>query len=157
MNNSDRLLELASRYAEGAASTEEVRTLEEALRTDAAFRRDYLRYLNVDMVLGSVTAERAAADKPTLKRGWIGLAVSSLMALAALLTISVSIWRQRPGATGGSGAVAAPAASLAVLAATTDARWADPNMELSLNSGELPAGLLRLSAGRVEFLLADGA
>jgi len=41
--------------------------------------------------------------------------------------------------------------------ATTNARWADPNVELALSSGERLAGPLRLESGRAEFQMVDGA
>ena len=53
MNPQPQNLELARRYIEGTATAEETRALEAALRTDAAFRRQFLRYANVDAALGS--------------------------------------------------------------------------------------------------------
>jgi len=49
------------------------------------------------------------------------------------------------------------AAPFATLMATTNARWADPNVELALSSGERLAGPLRLESGRAEFQMVDGA
>ena len=46
---------------------------------------------------------------------------------------------------------------MAVLSAATNARWSDPNIELTLRGGELPAGPMRLEAGVAEFAFAGGA
>lgn len=46
-------------YVRGVASAETVRCLEEALRADAAFRRRFLEYLNVDAELAAFSAAHA--------------------------------------------------------------------------------------------------
>lgn len=50
-------LELVSRTLEGEATPEDFNNLEELLRSDPEFRRDYLSYLNVDMALNSLPSE----------------------------------------------------------------------------------------------------
>ncbi len=58
-------LELASLYARGAASAEETRQLEEALRLDPDLRTRYIRYLNLDpAIAAAVNAGAFGAVKP---------------------------------------------------------------------------------------------
>ncbi|GDY20317.1 hypothetical protein LBMAG56_16620 [Verrucomicrobiota bacterium] len=64
MNSHQENLELARRYLDGTATPEETRALEELLRTDSAFRRQYLRYTNVDAALGSGRLSAAPAVQP---------------------------------------------------------------------------------------------
>ena len=61
MNNRDTQLELARRCLDGEASGDEFAQLESLLRNDPEFRRDYLRYLNVDTALAALpkTAEQS--------------------------------------------------------------------------------------------------
>lgn len=154
MTDSDRLLELAGRYAEGTADAEDVRMLETALRADAEFRRRFLRYMNVDAMLGGASAASqgvgiAAATLADRQAVRVRRIAFSLGGVAATIAVCTSIWWHH--------SAAATAANFAVLTATTDARWSDPNVELALSSGEMPSGLLQLEAGSVEFLLVDGA
>jgi hypothetical protein len=146
----NRLLELAGRYADGAASGEEVRALEEALRRDPAFRREFVRYLNLDAALGGqVTACRpvgGAAGGGDLRR-W---RAATLAAAAALVLVGMVLWRPWSRSLG-------PGAPPVTLVAATDARWADADTELLLRSGEAPDGLLRLESGLAEFRFAGGA
>ncbi len=53
MNSHHQNLELARRYMDGTATADETHVLDEALRTDVAFRRQFLRYAHVDAALGS--------------------------------------------------------------------------------------------------------
>ena len=64
MNSHQENLELARRYLDGTATADETRALEELLRTDAAFRRQYLRYTNVDAALGSGRLSAAPVVQP---------------------------------------------------------------------------------------------
>jgi anti-sigma factor RsiW len=178
----DRLMELIGRYADGGATADEARELSAALRADPALRRRFLRYMNVDSALGSAAAafkgqaepsEPSAADVPPVpparyRLRWVGW-ISAVGAIAAVLGVAVSgTWRffapegetppPGPSASTGGGPIAPPAAPPPVaLAAVTNAVWADPDIELSLRSGDLPAGLLRLESGSAEFRFAAGA
>lgn len=77
MNPHQQNLELARRYVEGTATADETRALEEALRTDAAFRRQFLRYTHVDAALGSGRlsaasfAPRARVSQRPARFGWL--------------------------------------------------------------------------------------
>jgi hypothetical protein len=53
MNPTPEPLELVRRYVEGTATADETRALEALLREDPAFRREFLRYTNLDAALGS--------------------------------------------------------------------------------------------------------
>ena len=57
MNQSDPRYDWMRQYAEGTASAEVTAQLEQALREDAAFRRLFLEYLNVDLTLSSGAAK----------------------------------------------------------------------------------------------------
>jgi ferric-dicitrate binding protein FerR (iron transport regulator) len=153
MNSSARLLELAALYSHGTVTADELHTLEGALRNDAAFRKQFLRYLNVDSVLGGM-APLGTSGTSVLSSVAVGNRRNVAFAMAgivAAVAVAVSIWWQRSVPRNLSDT------PIAVVTAMTNARWADPNVELALNSGEMPSGPLRLTAGRVEFFLADGA
>ena len=93
MNSNPQSLELARRYLDGTATPEETRALEELLRTDAAFRRQYLHYTNVDAALGSGRLATAPAVKPAqvvYHPSWFGwFQWRPLMAAAAGLVIGL--------------------------------------------------------------------
>lgn len=69
-------LELVGRYLQGTASAEEFSALQELLRTDPVFRRQFARYANIDAALGSgkvaVNPKLAAVSPPRSPgvRGW---------------------------------------------------------------------------------------
>jgi hypothetical protein len=73
MNRDEDRLELVRRYVEGTADAEATRELESALRNDARFRHEFLRYLNVDSALssgiGSGRSAAATASIPANRRG----------------------------------------------------------------------------------------
>lgn len=93
MNPQPKNLELARRYIEGTATAEETRALEAALRTDAAFRRQFLRYANVDAALGSGRLAAAPVARPAQvphRPAWFGwLSCRPLAAAAAGLVIGL--------------------------------------------------------------------
>jgi hypothetical protein len=143
VNTSD-MLELAARYADGIATPDEVTTLNDALRRDPQLRHAYLRYLNVDAALASAAAAaRPASTHRARPRRMIA-------GLAALLTLAACAWLVLHGRS-------VTAAPPAVLIASTDAVWADADIELALRGGDTPTGLLRLKSGMAEFRLAHGA
>ena len=53
MNQSDPRYDWMRQYAEGTASAETTAQLERALQEDAAFRKLFLEYLNVDLALST--------------------------------------------------------------------------------------------------------
>ena len=100
-------------------------------------------------------AEDAAHEAPTGFRSegskltrWLQWRPLWAAAAAVLVLVGVLWFRVERART---------AAPFATLMATTNARWADPNVELALSSGERLAGPLRLESGRAEFQMVDGA
>ncbi|QEG39308.1 LamG-like jellyroll fold domain-containing protein [Roseimaritima ulvae] len=101
-------LELVRRCVDGQASEEELAQLEDMLRSDSAFRKNYLRYLNVDMALATLpnssnrpvgTAEPPLRqDLPTIHRrwfssprvaGWLVIGAALLLLVGALFYQSI--------------------------------------------------------------------
>jgi len=66
MNSDDPRYELIRRHHDGEASPHEIAQLEAELRADAAFRRAYVRYLNLDVALGSLALGRMSEDDDLL-------------------------------------------------------------------------------------------
>ena len=64
MNSVEQRLDLVRRYVDGTATAEETQSLETALRTDSAFRHQFLRYMNVDAALGSGRLSGVAVSHP---------------------------------------------------------------------------------------------
>ncbi len=64
MNSDQQRLDLVRRYVDGTATAEETQALENALRTDAAFRHQFLRYTNVDAALGNGLLSGVAVSLP---------------------------------------------------------------------------------------------
>jgi hypothetical protein len=64
MSFDQQRLELVRRYVDGAATAEETKALESELGTDAAFRRLFLRYTNVDAALGNGRLSGVAVGLP---------------------------------------------------------------------------------------------
>ncbi|HSU65711.1 MAG TPA: FecR domain-containing protein [Tepidisphaeraceae bacterium] len=157
MKRFDELLEMAGKYADGSATAEQVQTLQSALRDDAGFRKAFLRYMNVDAALGGAikTVRTAQTHQAIAARsrafGW--RIVGAMSALAAVVAICLWVWT--PSRHAPIAKTEMPPA--VVLTAATEARWADPDVELSLRGGEIPAGLLRLESGVAEFRFAKGA
>ena len=146
----ERIAELMGRHADGVATASEMSELDAALRADRTLRRDFLRYMNVDAMLGGVRPELRVAQSGNAVRKRACPAWAAAAAAAVVLVLAVVLLRQntRP-------AVTTPV--YATLEAATDAVWADPNTELALRSGELPTGALRLESGSAQFHFVDGA
>lgn len=64
MNTRDDQLELMRRCLDGEAADEELAQLEELLRNNPEFRKDYLRYLNVDSTLAALPKTATRTDMP---------------------------------------------------------------------------------------------
>lgn len=154
---------LVSRHFDGALSPEESVELEARLKADpacvrqfarASFVHDQLRSVFLgDLARASMEAD-GQADEPDITalpsvraaRPWQVL--TAVAGLAAVLFVTASL-ALRPWA--------APAAPVAVLSVEIATRWSDPNVELLLRRGDLPAGPLRLESGVAEFTFAGGA
>lgn len=150
MNDRDALREIMGRFADEAATEDEVGRLETALRTDAALRREYLSYLNLDTALAAGAAAWPETSNPT-KRPRSRL----LFAAAALLLLTIAgmlAWQIRR-----QGSSEPEVKFFATLVAARNVVWSDPNIELALRGGDLPDGMLRLDAGTAEFACVDGA
>lgn len=95
-------LDRIARYAEGSLSLDELKPLEVALRTDAAVRRLFLEYLNLDSALAESgalpdhefagmsdqpVAAPAARKPPTRRRRWAKVAAGGLALAATVLLV----------------------------------------------------------------------
>lgn len=152
MSDREALSEIIGRFADDVATIEEMSQLERALRADAVVRRNYLRYLNLDAALAGGAA---AWSEPQSRAPAARTRRRTLVAAAAILlvtTIATGVWYIRE-----RGSSANDVKVFAALVAARNAAWSDPNIELALRGGELPAGILRLEAGTAEFAFADGA
>lgn len=67
MKSQDANLELIRRSLDGDASNCELAELESLIRDDVEFRKEYLRYLNVDMALSAMPKELEAKSTPPLE------------------------------------------------------------------------------------------
>lgn len=142
MKTSGDHLDLMHRYFTGAADAESVRLLGEHLKADPLLRRDFLAYARIDAALAAMPAPEVSRRNSSRWRSWVPLAAAGL-AVAAFLAWKMPMdWRPRPWAT---------------LVSSTNAEWADPNVDLMLRGGELPGGLLRLTGGEVELETSAGA
>lgn len=68
MNRSEDDFEHIRRCRDGEASAEELAALETRLRTDAVFREQYVRYMNLDEALGMAVSALAPASEPARTR-----------------------------------------------------------------------------------------
>jgi hypothetical protein len=160
MSERTDLYEMASNYADGHADPTEIDALAIAIRDDHEFRRWFVRFLHLDAALAGQPGV-AAPLLPAADSGSAWLAqqtrrVSShwwarASAVAAAAVLLVLIGSSLP--FGGYGTTNPPV----FLMASTQAQWSDPEIELSLRSGDLPRGLLRLEAGSAEFRFQQGA
>lgn len=162
MRTNDELLELAALYADGAATRQQVDELQAALRADEQFRRTFIQYLNIDSALAGAieTARTRNVDPMRIGRphSRVWPVAGSIAAAAAVLALCLWLWWPAAKSPIAKNEVAtAPAAVPVVLTAATEARWTDPDVELSLRAGEMPSGLLRLESGVAEFRFAKGA
>jgi len=143
MKSIEENLELMRRYLTGEADAEVVKLLGDRLKVDAVLRRDFLAYARVDAALAAMPA-KVVPVKNTRWRVW-----APLTAAAAMLAAMGLAWIGLPFGARGE--------PIATLVATTNARWADPNVELALSSGGNLPVQLQLESGRAEFRMVDGA
>lgn len=69
MNSNDDLLESIRRYQAGEATADEVRRLEESLRSDPRHRADFLAYARLDAALTAAARRQAGAARPATPPG----------------------------------------------------------------------------------------
>jgi len=149
MNTNDPRFELIRRHRDGEATAEDLAQLGSSLRNDASFREAYVRYMNLDVALGAVAKTNSPPVKVNVSFRSRWLQWRPLAAAAAVFLLMGTLWfgvERTKTLT-----------PFAMLMATTNARWADPNTELALSSGEPVKGALRLESGRAEFQTLDGA
>ena len=98
MNSKDDPFELINRSLNGAATPDELQRLEDQLRADPEFRENYLRYLNIDMALGTLhhgleeeTPEAAQSNVIPFPR-WRPLAFAATAGLVFGLFCATLTW-----------------------------------------------------------------
>ena len=143
-------------WFEGRISESDAAKLSAELEQSAASRAHYwetasvhglLEHTMQQASLRSVTGQ--VPPIPPKRIQWLGW--PSLAAAAVVVFTGIWAWLMwKPSHP-------ATASPLATLAAANDAVWGDPNVELSLRSGELPPGVMLLESGTAEFLCVDGA
>ena len=143
MKASEENLDLMHRYLTGEADAETVRKLGVRLKADAELRRDFLAYARMDAALAAMPRGVVSPRKPARWRVWAPIAAAAAMIAAAFL-----LWMMPAGGNG---------VPVATLVTSTNAEWADPNVDLMLRAGELPGGLLKLVSGEVELATSGGA
>lgn len=89
MKAGDPRLEWLRRYAEGAAVPEEMERMEDALREDAEFRRAFVEYMNVESALRDAAANAAPVAQKVVAFPAMWRRVVKMVAVAAVLMISV--------------------------------------------------------------------
>jgi hypothetical protein len=172
----DRYLDLAERHFDGRLTAEESQELGTLVAVSADRAREFARralfHDQIRALLryeqetrGQDSASVAALPHEVLVEGartvpsrW--LAVAAAMVAALILAI-VGLWDGvRSPSTQDEPVLAARIdcpLPVATLTAAFDAVWSDPNTALVLRQGDMPAGMLTLVSGRVEFLFAAGA
>lgn len=173
----DRYLDLVERHFDGRLTAEESRDLGRLLAANADCAREFarramfhdqiralLRYEQEargqdDPSISALLPEAIAGRARAVSSRWLPLAAT---AVAALSVAIVGLWsvvrapnvkQEAPAFTEREGRLP----PVATLAAAFDAVWSDPNIAYVLRQGDMPAGMLTLVSGRVEFLFAAGA
>jgi hypothetical protein len=152
----DDLDALASRHLDGGLDAGGQARLAAWIKADPANARAFARQAVLHDQLRAALRYEASADMPPeaaeagrragarrFRLVSAGAAAVFLLALAAGLLV----------ARRGAGFAAPPA----MLEAAADARWDDPDVDLVLRGGGLPAGPMRLQSGVAEFRLGAGA
>ncbi|MEY4482570.1 MAG: hypothetical protein RL693_22 [Verrucomicrobiota bacterium] len=124
--------------------------LEEVLTQHREARRLWFLHNDVDAGLHAWTTaqqSKAPVDADLKRRAVSFKAFAALAAAACAILLALFLEKRQ---------TASPA-SFVTLTAATNAQWSDPNVELSLRSGEMVKGPLKLESGKAEFLLIDGA
>lgn len=145
MNSHD----LIQRHLDGLNSTAEAAQLSVLLEMDPAARDRYFVIAGLHAALAADETLRAPRKKRVIakpKWTWVApaLKIAASMTLAALV-----FWWLKPAS-----GLNLP---FATLVSTVNERWENGAMELSLNAGEEPSGLLHLLEGQAEFSTSRGA
>ncbi len=149
-------LDLLLRHLGGDGTEAEAAELSRRLKSDAAARAELCELAleafavaeqSASAVIVGIGLPVTALSPRTVRRRWL-LPLAAAAVFVAMLGVA-ALWL-------GFGRAKA-AAPFATLMATTNARWADPNVELALNSGANITNALRLESGRAEFRTLDGA
>lgn len=172
----ERYLDLAERHFDGRLTAEESRELGALVAASADRAREFARralfHDQIRSLLryeqearGEDPASVAALPHESLIAKARGMPSRWLAAAAAVFAVLIL------AIVGPRGGVRSPStqdepvlaaridcpAPVATLAAAFDAVWSDPNTAFVLRQGDIPAGMLTLVSGRVEFLFAAGA
>lgn len=172
----DRYLDLAERHFDGRLTAEESRELGGlvAASVDRAqeFARRAMFHDQIRAILRyeqeargrdhqpvRVLSDASLADEPRPRPlRWVAVTtaavVASGLALAGLWGVIHSPGDREESALAERADRPPP---VATLAAAFDAIWSDPNVAFVLRQGDIPAGMLTLVSGRVEFLFDAGA
>lgn len=176
----ERYLDLVERHFDGGLTAEESRELGALVAASGERAREFarrtlfhnqiravLRYeqetrgedpSSIAPVPHGALVTKAIAKARGMPFRWLAAAT---VAVATLALVIVGLW--------GTGRVPAPQDEpalaeridrlppVATLAAAFNAVWSDPNVAYMLRQGDMPAGMLMLVSGRVEFLFAAGA
>jgi hypothetical protein len=173
----DRYLDLVEQHFDSRLAAEESRELGRLLAANADCAREFARramfhdqiraLLRYDQEAWGQDDPTVAALSPEAIGGRAGAAPSRWLAVAAttvavLSMAIVGLWSvvRVPNVKQEAPALAEREERLlpvARLAAAFDAVWSDPNVAFVLRQGDMPAGMLTLVSGRVEFLFAAGA
>jgi hypothetical protein len=152
VNSGKHVRVLIGRYLDGVASPTEVLELENALECHPSLRGEFLSYLAADSALAGASPAFARPSSPSPGRAPLARKIAySAVAAVVILALGAGFLSNTRSASHRT------PAGVATLAAANDALWADPNTELALRAGLLPADVLRLEAGTVEFICAGGA
>jgi ferric-dicitrate binding protein FerR (iron transport regulator) len=162
MSSFDPKYEWMRQYAEGTASSEITAKLEQALREDAAFRRLFLEYLNVDLALSNRAAYLEPAPEATVaplrRRPWRAIRTWASVAAAAALLVGVSAWwlnRQPQRANdGGIAKVLDPYLAI-VVDQSPEARWSGTHAPQGIGQA-LGRDRCRLESGKATLQLDNG-
>lgn len=172
----ERYLDLAERHFDGRLTAEESQELGALVAASADRAREFsrramfhdqiralLRYEQETRGQDSASVaalpyEAVVGNARGASSRWLAAATA---AVASLSLAIVGLWGVvRPPNTEDEPVLAARIDRLppvATLAAAFDAVWSDPNVAFVLRQGDMPAGMLTLVSGRVEFLFAAGA
>ncbi len=142
--NDERLDHLIDLHLDGAMTADERAELESRLLNSAADRAKFWDRAETHVLLHEgLQRQPAVVPVEPIRVRWSHVA---WWAAAAAVIVALFVFSPRHATE--------PVASLS---AATDARWSDPNVELTLRGGELPAGPLHLESGAAEFAFASGA
>lgn len=124
MNSEHDGLELIRRYVDGTATAEDRHTLQEALRADAALRRQFARYASLDAALGSgrlAAAPVIRVEAPVRRDSWSRLLSWRPLAAAAAAVVMIGAvmwWRHL-----GTGVPGVGETQMATLVFAEDCEW----------------------------------